>query len=121
MPISEARDQFSDVVNRAAFGGEKTYITRRGRRLAVVASPDQLAADQAEAARLAMLKVAKEALADFADQPEAVREALAATIERAIQLTEDAVDLTLYRLSISNQENGVDPEPWEKVQAELGL
>ena len=26
--VSQARDKFSDAVNRAAFGGEVTYITR---------------------------------------------------------------------------------------------
>jgi antitoxin (DNA-binding transcriptional repressor) of toxin-antitoxin stability system len=31
LSVSQARDKFSDAVNRAAFGGEVTYITR-GRR-----------------------------------------------------------------------------------------
>jgi antitoxin (DNA-binding transcriptional repressor) of toxin-antitoxin stability system len=31
LSVSEARDHFSDAVNRAAFGGEITYVTR-GRR-----------------------------------------------------------------------------------------
>ena len=31
LSVSEARDRFSDAVNRAAFGGEITYVTR-GRR-----------------------------------------------------------------------------------------
>lgn len=28
LSVSEARDHFSDAVNRAAFGGEITYVTR---------------------------------------------------------------------------------------------
>ena len=28
LSVSEARDRFSDAVNRATFGGEVTYITR---------------------------------------------------------------------------------------------
>jgi antitoxin (DNA-binding transcriptional repressor) of toxin-antitoxin stability system len=28
MSVSEARDRFSDAVNRASFGGEVTYVTR---------------------------------------------------------------------------------------------
>lgn len=28
LSVSQARDQFSDAVNRAAFGGEITYVTR---------------------------------------------------------------------------------------------
>lgn len=32
LSVSQARDKFSDAVNRAAFGGEITFITRgRGR------------------------------------------------------------------------------------------
>lgn len=36
LPISAARDQLSEVVNAAAYGGEITYVTRRGRRLAAI-------------------------------------------------------------------------------------
>ena len=43
LSISEARDQLSEVVNRASYGGQATYITRRGRRLAMVLSPEQVA------------------------------------------------------------------------------
>ena len=49
MPISDARDHLTDVVNRAVYGGESTYITRRGQRLAIIMSPAQLAADRARA------------------------------------------------------------------------
>lgn len=35
MPVSEARDHFSDVVSRAAYG-ESTYLMRHGRRVAAV-------------------------------------------------------------------------------------
>lgn len=37
LSVSWARDQFSDAVNRAAFGGEVTYVTR-GRRPARAAA-----------------------------------------------------------------------------------
>ncbi|MFC7329833.1 antitoxin of toxin-antitoxin stability system [Marinactinospora rubrisoli] len=38
--IRRARDEFSQVVNRAAFGGEITYITRgRGHRRAAAVVP----------------------------------------------------------------------------------
>jgi len=40
LSVSEARDKFSDAVNRAAFGGEITYITRgRGQRRAAAIVP----------------------------------------------------------------------------------
>ncbi len=37
LSVSQARDQFSDAVNRAAFGDEITYVTR-GRKHARVAA-----------------------------------------------------------------------------------
>jgi prevent-host-death family protein len=32
----KARDQFSDIINRAAFGRERVVLTRRGKALAAV-------------------------------------------------------------------------------------
>jgi len=41
--VSQARDRFSDAVNRAAFGGEITYVTRgRGRARAAAIVPADL-------------------------------------------------------------------------------
>ena len=37
LSVSQARDRFSDAVNRAAFGGEITYVSR-GRRHSRVAA-----------------------------------------------------------------------------------
>lgn len=43
LSVSEARDRFSDAVNRAAFGGEITYVTRgRGHRRAAAIVPAEL-------------------------------------------------------------------------------
>lgn len=43
LSVSQARDQFSDAVNRAAFGGEITYVTRgRGRSRAAAIVPADL-------------------------------------------------------------------------------
>jgi len=40
LSVSQARDQFSDAVNRAAFGGEVTYVTRgRGHSRAAAIVP----------------------------------------------------------------------------------
>lgn len=36
MSTVEAREQFSDVVNRAAYGKERVLLTRRGKELAAV-------------------------------------------------------------------------------------
>lgn len=45
LPITDARDRLADVVNAAAYGGQSTYLTRRGRRVAVI-----MPAEAAEAA-----------------------------------------------------------------------
>lgn len=43
LSVSEARDSFSDAVNRAAFGGEITYVTRgRNRQRAAAIVPAEL-------------------------------------------------------------------------------
>lgn len=46
LPITDARHQLADVVNDAAYGGQITYLTRRGRRMAAVVSVE--AAEAAE-------------------------------------------------------------------------
>jgi antitoxin (DNA-binding transcriptional repressor) of toxin-antitoxin stability system len=43
MSVSQARDRFSDAVNRAAFGGEITYVTRgRNQQRAAAIVPAEL-------------------------------------------------------------------------------
>jgi antitoxin (DNA-binding transcriptional repressor) of toxin-antitoxin stability system len=43
LSVSEARDHFSDAVNRAAFGGEITYVTRgRSQQRAAAIVPAEL-------------------------------------------------------------------------------
>lgn len=43
LSVSQARDQFSDAVNRAAFGGEITFVTRgRGHSRAAAIVPADL-------------------------------------------------------------------------------
>ncbi|MEO9222954.1 MAG: hypothetical protein ABI251_14505 [Mycobacteriaceae bacterium] len=43
LSVSQARDRFSDAVNRAAFGGEITYVTRgRGHSRAAAIVPAAL-------------------------------------------------------------------------------
>ncbi len=39
--IAKAREGFSDLVNRAAFGGERFVVERRGKPLAAVISADE--------------------------------------------------------------------------------
>lgn len=43
LSVSQARDHFSDAVNRAMFGGEITYVTRgRGQRRAAAIVPAEM-------------------------------------------------------------------------------
>lgn len=40
--VSQARNEFPDLVNRAAFGNERTIVSRRGKDLAAVIPIDDL-------------------------------------------------------------------------------
>lgn len=40
--VSDAREHLADVVSRAAYAGERTYLTRRGRRVAAVVPAELL-------------------------------------------------------------------------------
>ncbi len=40
---AEARKQFSDVINRAAYGRERIVVTRRGKPVAAIIPPEDLA------------------------------------------------------------------------------
>jgi prevent-host-death family protein len=118
MPISDARDHLADVVNRAVYGGEATYLTRRGRRLAVIVSPAELAAGQARAAYTGVVEACRQMWADAATQDEATRELVRGIIDRAVEVAEDAADVAVLRASLDDR---AEPEPWEQVKSELGL
>jgi antitoxin (DNA-binding transcriptional repressor) of toxin-antitoxin stability system len=62
--VSEARDRFSDAVNRAAFGGEVTYVTRgRGHQRAAAIVPAELVARYEELVDREDASIARERLA----------------------------------------------------------
>ncbi len=42
IPTVKARDQFSDIINRAAYGKERIALTRRGKKLAAVVPIEDL-------------------------------------------------------------------------------
>lgn len=42
LSTAEARDQFSDVINRAAYGKERVVLTRRGKALVAVVPIEDL-------------------------------------------------------------------------------
>lgn len=66
LSVSQARDRFSDAVNRAAFGGEITYITRgRGHQRAAAIVPAKLVERYEALLDLEDGRIAQERLADL--------------------------------------------------------
>lgn len=121
MPISAVRENLTDVVNRAVYGGEPTYITRRGRRLALVVSAAQLEADKARAREQTTVEIYRQLWERFATADEATRTVIREVIDTATELAEDIADLAVLKASMDDREFGAESEPWEQVKAELGL
>lgn len=66
LSVSEARNHFSDAVNRAAFGGEITYVTRgRGHQRAAAIVPIDLVEQYEALIDLEDGRIAHERLADL--------------------------------------------------------
>lgn len=66
LSVSQARNRFSDAVNRAAFGGEITYITRgRGQRRAAAIVPAELVERYEAMLDAEDARIAQERLADL--------------------------------------------------------
>jgi prevent-host-death family protein len=66
--VSKAREAFPDVVNRAAYGNERTIVSRRGKDLAAVVPIDDLRLLE----RLAQEEIDRQ---DIADARAALKEA----------------------------------------------
>ena len=66
LTVSDARDSFSDAVNRAAYGGEVTYITRgRGRSRAAAIVPAELVEEYEALVEREDAQIAAQLLADI--------------------------------------------------------
>lgn len=66
LSVSEARDKFSDAVNRAAFGGEVTFVTRgRGHHRAAAIVPAELVERYEAMVDAEDGRIAQERLADI--------------------------------------------------------
>lgn len=66
LSVSQARDRFSDAVNRAAFGGEITYVTRgRGHQRAAAIVPVEFVERYEAMVDLEDGRIAEERLADL--------------------------------------------------------
>jgi prevent-host-death family protein len=81
----EARERFSEVVNRAAFGKERILLTRRGKPLAVMMP----------VADLEYLEALEEA--NDVHAAKAVKEEMARTGEKAVPLDEVLKEFGLKR------------------------
>lgn len=120
MPISDARDQLADVVNRAVYGGTPTHLTRRGRRLAVVVSETYLAEEETRAREEATAAACRAPWLGVKDAGESTRSAARAVISELMDAAEDAADLAAVDAAMAERDSGVPPVPWEQVRAELG-
>jgi prevent-host-death family protein len=66
LSVSQARDRFSDAVNRAAFGGEITFVTRgRGHHRAAAIVPAELVERYEEMIDREDGRIAAERMADI--------------------------------------------------------
>jgi prevent-host-death family protein len=66
LSVSQARNRFSDAVNRAAFGGEITYVTRgRGQQRAAAIVPADLVERYEELVDREDGRIAAQRLADL--------------------------------------------------------
>ena len=54
IPTAEARKQFSEILNRAAYAKERVVLTRRGKALAAVAPTEDIGALEAIEDRIAI-------------------------------------------------------------------
>jgi antitoxin Phd len=121
MPISDARDQLADVVNRAVYGGTPTHLTRRGRRLAVVVSETHLAEEETRAREEATAAACRALWLGVKDADERTQAIVRAIVGELMDTAEDATDLAALDASESERQAGAQPIPWEQVKAELGL
>jgi antitoxin Phd len=121
MPISNARDQFAEVVNRAAYGGEVTYVTRRGRRLAAVVPATRLVAEAARARETATVEACRQLWASVAGSDEVTRARVHAVIDHLMEMVEDAADVAAAESAMTEVEAGAPTVAWEDLRAELGL
>jgi prevent-host-death family protein len=121
MPISDAREHLADVVNRAVYSGDVTYLTRRGRRLAAIVPAARAAADHAVAVEEATAETCRHLwqAVSGADQP--TKDLVRAAIDQLIEHAEDATDIAAAEAARAEISAGAPTIAWEQVRAELGL
>jgi prevent-host-death family protein len=120
MAISDAREHLTEVVNRAVYAAELTYITRRGRRLAVVASAAQLEADRARVAQQAVLDTCRRLWAAAADADDTIREHLRQALDRIMDDADDFADQAVVLAVDEDAEHGAEAVTWDELKADPG-
>lgn len=102
MSVTDARDHLADVVNRAVYAGEATYLTRRGKRLAVVISLADLARARQQAVADACRQI-WQGMAGSETEPDILR----LVIDKTVEAAEDAADLAV----ITSTDRTTESEP----------
>jgi antitoxin Phd len=119
LPISDARDQLAEIVNRATYAGSVTYLTRRGRRVAAIVPLARAAADEAKASEAAVAAACRELWASVQDADDATKARVRQVIDRLVEAAEDASDLAAIGAVEAEREAGAKAVPWETLRDEL--
>lgn len=122
MPITEARDNLADLVNRVHYTHEVTWLTRRGRRLAALAPADLMEAADARALEEATARVCRTLwglVKDTSDDDE--RERTRRVIDQLMTDAEDRADAAAVDAARAEMDSGVESESFDELRAELGL
>lgn len=134
MSITEARERFADMVNTVTYAGDHVHLTRRGRRVAIVAPPEAIAQARMEAVELAVLhmvsamKRAEEHSRDMAawtHDPrhvwKSLRDEVMSMLEQLQESAEEEADAIALAVSKSERESGARATPLADLRKELGL
>jgi prevent-host-death family protein len=121
MPISDAREHLAEVVNRAAYSGGVTYLTRGGRRLAAVVPAFQAAADHAAALEEVTVETCRRLWQAVASADEATQDVVRGAIDQLIEHAEDTADIAAAEAARAKIAAGAPTVRWDQVKAELGL
>lgn len=122
IPITEARDNLADVINRVHYAHEVAFLTRRGRRLAALTPVDMLDATEARAVEEATGRVCRELWQLIKDDPdEGLRMRTRRLIDTLMTEAEERADAALADAARSEMQAGVPSVTLDELRTELGL
>lgn len=120
MPISDARDQFADVVSRAVYGDTATYLTRAADAPRSwsprPASPRKRPARGKKPPR----RPAGALWLGMQDDSEQTRAAVRAVIATLMDAAKDTSGMAALDTAQAEHEAGIQPVPWEQVKGRAG-